>query len=237
MSEWTYYIEGEPVSFGSGERERIWKGMILRRIDGAKAQIGGMVLEFTLSQDRTKIDIDNLCDPVFSAVINNKGWFGKRRPNMEWWRAAKKTGEVQGLKLLISESMAWEFEEHELKYKEKVLSSRYPKDPLRQLPKSLADREFAEWVEQNIESRQSEDENDRFIVRIQFGKNPGRNERNLGDIYSSRVKAIIDGLYPIFGRENDRGQSPKDWKVAVLQVERNIEEVKEDQAQIDVWKI
>jgi hypothetical protein len=35
-------------------------------------------------------DVDNLSQSVFSAVVNsNKGWFGGKRPNIQWWRASK----------------------------------------------------------------------------------------------------------------------------------------------------
>ncbi len=234
MGKRDFYIEGEPVSYSSGQREKVWKDKIEKTLKEPEGDNMGMVLQFTIQEGR-HIDLDNLCDPVFSAVVGRKRWFDGKRPNIDWWRAKKREGNDQGLRIWIKNAGDSVLDKIEKSGEGDVLSGVYPSEPSGNLPESLNDRTYSSWVENSRKAQIAEDISARFIVRLEFGEKAGR-RRNLGDISSSSIKAIIDGMHPIFGREDDKRRGPKDWKVVDLQVERGVRGVEEDHVQIDVWR-
>ena len=57
----------------------------------------GLFADFRIAPATPKspgFDLDNLLDPVFSVVINSRGWFGGHRANLRWVAARKKAAET-----------------------------------------------------------------------------------------------------------------------------------------------
>ncbi len=97
------WIPGLPATFATrGERE--WKETI-KRFGGSVVPDpahDGMVMEFvleTLAPAGQPCDLDNLCEPVFSVLINELGWLTGKRPAMRWWVASMTTGSNAGLRV------------------------------------------------------------------------------------------------------------------------------------------
>jgi hypothetical protein len=80
------WIAGRPAPFATAG-ERPWKDALAAQVPAPSGQSpSGMVIEFTLENGLAwpgHPDIANLCEPVFSAVINRLGWFGGSRPNLD----------------------------------------------------------------------------------------------------------------------------------------------------------
>lgn len=70
---------------------------------------------------------------------------------------------------------------------------------------------------------------DRYMVRLQFGGE----EINIGDIITGKVKEILHGLHPIIGGSPE---TPEDWRIHVLQVEKGVTFVKEGCVFISIWR-
>lgn len=209
----SWWISGVPSSY-STTREKPWKVALASRIPVAAAESGerGLSVDFSVSGPRTGAqagDIDNLCEPVFSVVINGKRWFAGRRPNLRWYRATKTFAASPadaGCRVTI----------------ERAASPGPPPAPPSPvlngvydgaLPRSARDEPFADWVRRCADPAGKADW---YGVRIRFGNSAV----NIGDIASGPVKSIIDCLYPIIGGS---AGSPEDWRVRALQVEKNDE--------------
>lgn len=100
MSLAEFWIPGVPTSY-STLGERPWKETIGQRIPRKSGPVmeTGVALEFYLSGTDTDLwvpDLDNLCEPMFSVLVNRLGWFGGNRQNMRWWRASKRHEEETG---------------------------------------------------------------------------------------------------------------------------------------------
>jgi hypothetical protein len=103
------WISGQPAPFATAG-ERSWK-------DGMAAQVPapfgeycvGIVLNFSLRDDHGwpgHPDIDNLCEPVFSTVINRLRWFGGSRTRLVWYLATKHPGADVGALISLTSDPA-----------------------------------------------------------------------------------------------------------------------------------
>jgi hypothetical protein len=63
--------------------------------------------------------------------------------------------------------------------------------------------------------------------------NLGILKKNLGNISSGPIKIIIDCIYPIIGRIS---QDPDDWKIDLIQVEKDPSNRNPDSVKISFWK-
>ena len=177
----SFYVHGEPSSFSTA-REKPWK-MNLEQQLPSRDQNGfekGLVIDFYLESMTVNgqfFDVDNLCEPVFSVLINNKGWFNGKRPNIQWFRASKIKDKKSGCNFRLTASKE---PERNIVFKNTIFDKIYSGD----LPKSATDDEFISWIKQNsTEVKHSPS----FYLNIEFG---GR-KINLGDIATGRIKSII----------------------------------------------
>ena len=98
---------GVPATFAT-KGEMPWRQTLTKSIEdpGDQAFLG-VRLSFTLPTLEPKghpLDVDNLCEPVLSILINNRGFFKGRRPNLLWWEATKARGENCGVRVILEKS-------------------------------------------------------------------------------------------------------------------------------------
>lgn len=219
------WIPGNPATFATAG-EKPWKEELLRTIPECASSSGeaGVILVFrlaTLSPHGQPLDLDNLCEPVFSVLVNRLGWFGKHRPNIQWWAARKGVGSETGCKLRI------------LREARPRIGAAFPPlfDSIYQgpLPTSAQDPMLSEWVQNEMDPRKGGDSR-QFAARLRFGTT----HINLGEISAGPVKSIIDSLYPIVG---GKAGSPEDWRIQALGVEKGIPNLPEDGVQVTIWEL
>ncbi|VVB90323.1 Uncharacterised protein [uncultured archaeon] len=162
-------------------------------------------------------DIDNLCEPIFSVLINKKGWFGGKRPNLKWFRATKLKDLKQGCCFKIYNSLE---SVSPISCNDVIYSKTYAGN----LPKSATDAEFISWIEENYSELKHISS---FYVKIEFSSST----INLGDIATGRIKSIVDCLYPIIG--GNKG-SPDDWKINILEVAKGVKTIPKNSVKVSI---
>jgi len=190
------FVSGTPAPFANrGERE--WKDRLRDQVPraGGSGNEKGLVLRFGYTGGG---DLDNLCDPVFSVVVNEKGWFGGSRSNMVWWMASKGLGPV-GCNLKVSTDAS-----PEPLSGEEVFSGVY-RSPI---PRRAIDEPMIDWVRSVYDG-----------VSVGAGACVELVFRgwdvNLGDVANGPVKSCIDCLQPVIGGPVG---NPDDWKISKLRV-------------------
>jgi hypothetical protein len=133
----------------------------------------------------THPDLDNLLEPMFSALVGGAGWFRGSRPNIRWFVARKLIGPELGAAVISPRTPA----PHWATIVQGAVIDAVWNGPL---PLSARDPTFASWVAAN---RSAPVPDGPFAVSFEFGSMA----INLGDIATGRVKNLIDGLQPILG--------------------------------------
>lgn len=198
------WIRGNPATFATVAEDR-WKEILRRHIlpplqtqDPGK---GGIILIFHLAsftRNGQAFDIDNLVEPVFSILINEKGYFKGRRTNIRWWYAKKEKDSDEGLEIEISSCPP------EISRGRIIIDEVYTGP----LPESAKSKDLPAWLKsKNIKPIEG-----RFSLYLKFPE-----KINIGDIATGRVKHTIDCLYPIIGGDE---KSPEDWRIEELIVEK-----------------
>lgn len=200
------WIPGTPATFAT-KGEIPWKSLMA---DALPENISGdgIRLEFVLPMGdpwKKIVDVDNLCEPVFSVAINQKGWLGGKRPNMVYWEASKSFGEKPGIEISIVPQ-----EIIQGKNSETIMDAVY-EGPL---PTGGKSPEIPEWL-QTIFHGEKSGTKDHLAASLQFANS----KINIGDIATGPVKSIIDCLYPIIGGKSG---APDDWKIDRLRVEKGV---------------
>ncbi len=220
-----FWVPGIPAPFAT-KREVPWKIELERSIPAPPIEkFNGLKLKFVLpalAPNNQPLDIDNLCEPVFSVLINKLGWFGSRRPNLKWWRASKICGQPSGLQLsLMEQTVAPEMTEE---YGSPFFDITYQGV----LPSKATAPQIPSWLH-SLKKFETPQNNDRFIICLQF-----RGLKvNIGDIATGKVKAIIDCLYPVIGGS---GGKPEDWRADIVQVEKDAANFKNESVRIRIWR-
>jgi hypothetical protein len=175
----------------------------------------------TLAPNNQPLDIDNLCEPVFSVLINKLGWFGGKRPNIKWWRAMKICGQPSGLQLSAETRIPLEMTRL---FENLLFDGVYEGE----LPRRATDNQIPSWIN-SLKEFESPQNSDRFVIHLQFGGL----KLNIGNIATGEVKSIIDCLYPVIGGLKGK---PEDWRVDVLQVEKGATNLN-DSVRISIWNV
>jgi len=219
-----FWVPGIPATFAT-KGEILWKNALKRSIPVYPVEeFNGLKLKFvlpTLAPNNQPLDIDNLCEPVFSVLINKLGWFGSRRPNLKWWHAIKACDQPSGLYLSVEPTMPLEMMgEYGSPFFDETFEGV--------LPSKATDPQIPSWLD-SLKKFESQKNNDRFVIRLQFGGT----KVNIGDIATGKVKTLIDCLYPVIGGSKGK---PEDWRVDVLQVEKGVTNLKNNSVRISIWK-
>jgi hypothetical protein len=191
-------VKGIPAPWAnSGETK--WKEAMRHQVPAAGDTSGlkGLVMEFGY---RGRGDLDNLCEPVFSVVVNEKKWFGGRRSNIEWWLASKDSKRT-GCKIVASSDDSPPVEFGKLMFEGKYKGT---------LPRRAKNEPMLDWMKKNYVERPIEK-----MVGVELGfEGYGV---NLGDISTGPVKSCIDCLQPILGGPEG---NPDDGRISDLLVKR-----------------
>lgn len=171
----------------------------------------GLYADFRIAPPTPKspgYDLDNLLDPVFSVVINSRGWFGGRRPNLRWVAARKSSARETGVyvAVLADPPDLW-VEPHV----EAGLDDVYPDH----LPSSAAVQDYSTWVQSHMVRPLP---GGPVGIAIDFADN----HVNLGDVGTGRAKVLIDGMWPVLGGQHGR---PDDGRVAALIMRKGISDL------------
>ncbi len=215
----SFYVDGEPASFATA-REKPWKLNLEQQLPSGD-QNGfekGLIIDFHLESMTVNghyFDVDNLCEPVFSVLINNKGWFNGKRPNIQWFRASKIKDKKSGCNFRLTASKE---PEKNIDFKHTIFDKIYSGN----LPKSATDDEFISWIKQSSNGVKYSPS---FYLNIEFGGQ----RINLGDIATGRIKSIIDCLYPLIG--GNKG-APEDYKINILDVQKGVTKIPEGSVRI-----
>lgn len=217
----SFFVNGEPSSFSTA-REKPWKIKLEQQIPdyNINGLERGVILGYHLESMTVNgqyFDVDNLCEPVFSILINKKRWFKGKRPNIQWFRASKIKALKSGCDFIISDSIEPPIS---VIYKNQIFNKVYSG----KLPKSATDIEFISWIKENYTPEKN---NGSFYLKIEFSSP----SVNLGDIATGKIKSIIDCLYPIIGGTMG---NPEDWRINVLEVKKGVETIPENSIRVTV---
>ena len=102
----SFNVAGQPATFATAG-EKPWKnllaeGMPAASMGGREVGLSARFVLPTLAPAGNPLDIDNLCEPLFSILVNRAGWFGGVRPNIRWWCASKEEGAEHGCRITVS---------------------------------------------------------------------------------------------------------------------------------------
>jgi hypothetical protein len=190
MRSKTYFISGTPVTFAT-QREAQWKGRIYSQLPASQLENreSGMILEFalpTLAPQGQPLDVDNLCEPVFSVAVNRLRWFGGRRPHMKWWDASKSVGKEPGCRVVFTPDQIPQMPEESPLWDE-VFQGELPRSarsiPVAVWAWTIRSRASVQWIPTSA------------TLFIGFGGSTV----NLGDVATGPVKSFMDCLYPWLG--------------------------------------
>ncbi len=213
-------VDGVPAGYSNPE-ERAWKAILSDCLSAtdSRATPKGLTVDFRLkaSQRREGTDIDNLCEPIFSVLVNQKGWFRARRSNIRWFRVQKWLSQSPGCSLLVLNCDALPLEEKRVVFQDLYTGP---------LPKSARDTAFSYWLSAKIKRF---DQLERCALGFEFADH----RLNIGDIATGRVKSLVDSLYPILG---GLPGDPHDWRVNFLQVEKGVVDLPEQSLRLTVWQ-
>jgi len=220
-----FWVQGNPAPFAT-RGELPWKKTLNKSLPqyslGSREQ--GVIIDFNLANlfpHGQPLDIDNLCEPVFSILINRKGWFGGRRPNLYWWRATKSETTPIGCRIqLFSTSPP------SIQIPQNLVFDGYFPGPL---PRNARNSHMSAWVRDTMDKRQTR-LRALYLVRLRFDNT----RLNIGDISTGVVKSTIDCLYPVLG---GNPRSPEDWRISVLQVEKCNNNNSGEGVNISIWKL
>jgi len=220
----TYWMPGNPATFATAG-EKPWKLILARHIPTSSGStVYGLDMQFFLKSISPRghpVDIDNLCEPVFSVLINQLQWFNGKRNNIQWFCASKTQSPDSGLKLTLFTKPSIEINLGEVK-----LTPVFEQVYTGNMPNSASDTVFARWVDKHTTGHLSLAN---VTVLLRFGDV----RINLGDIATGKLKPILDGLYPLLGGNPG---APEDWKIQTLAVEKGTRNLTPNSVSVTVWE-
>src|SRR5262245_48108007 len=204
-----WLVRGRPVGYSSGAAEQEWKAKVREVVPTAPKMHGGtgLFVDFLISAPTAQapgFDLDNLLDPVLSAVINGQGWFGGHRPNLRWLAAQKKTTAEPAACMAVRNEVPRLWAESDATV---ALDDVYPGAA----PSADDVEEYAAWIERHMLRRLV---SETVGVRLDFADT----RVNLGEV-TGKAKVLVDGLWPILG---GRRSYPDDSRVAALIMRKGI---------------
>ncbi len=176
MSNSQFWVHGVPATFAT-KGEIPWRKALEHAICSIPIPSNenfGLNLKFilpTLTPNNQPLDVDNLCEPVFSVLINKLGWFG---------------GKPSGLQFSVETKIPLEMTRV---FGNLLFDAVFEGE----LPRKATDNNIPSWL--NSLKKFDQQNNDRFVIRLQFGGL----KLNIGNIATGEVKSIIDCLYPVIG--------------------------------------
>ena len=168
-----------------------------------------MWFAFVLPPGR-RADVDNLCDPVWEALIGKKHgsarWFGGQRTNLDWMAATKSHAATTGCMITTAPRIP---DELVARFSELLLQDTYCGPLPKKVTNDPAHRTFSDWA---VARARWIEKHAEVSVWLRFG-----GPQNLGDISTGPVKAMLDGLAGVLGADEWRDV---DDRVVALVTER-----------------
>jgi len=221
--EWSLWVGGAPATFAT-RGEQPWKAQLVAQIprpslDGAEA---GVRLDFVvqyLAPAGHPLDVDNLCEPVFSVLVNKCRWFGGSRSRMRWWRATKREGSPTGCRVAVLTEL-----------RPKLQDGAPLWDAMYDGPPATcgSSPELAEWAQWERKNHGLPALSDPCTLYVGFASD----HPNLGDIATGPVKSCIDCLFPILGGTPSH---PDDHCIFDLIVEKSVPGLAGQQIAFKLW--
>lgn len=206
--DFDHFVAGLPAAF-STKGEKSWKDAVSQALVGSAPPASNAInlsLEFSVAPAPgypLGPDIDNLCEPLLAVVVNQLGWFGRRRPNIMGLIARKRVATPTGCRVRVGgRELSWQCPGEELLKAE----CSFP------LPKSARDPDWANWVDSNMARKARPGA--LLSVELQFS-----DSFNLGDISTGRLKNVIDCLHPVLGGKSG---APADDRIVELVASKGV---------------
>ena len=214
-----YWITGRPATFAT-RSEAPWKEKIISQIGNRKNENNSLELEFNIlneNYEQKGFDIDNLCDPVFTALTSKLGWYNGSQVNIISYRAIKIKGGIEGMVLKDIEKIDFAIEKATVQFDEIFKGS---------FPKNARDPQIPDWLSQfnNLKNIKGE-----CGLALRFGTK----KRSIASISDGIVKHIIDCMYPIFG---GKPGAPDDHLISDLYVQKSVDGLSENEVRITVYQ-
>ena len=209
-----FWISGFPAPYSTRREQVIPRS-------SSSTEEAGVDIEFYLPGTRASSqgpDLDNLCDPVFSILVNRLGWIRFRRPNIQWWRAYKRYEGKLGCSLRLWTGKAPEIGLGGIERSKLVCSK---------VLFLAQNKQMLTWV-QSLRSTQDVGTCDQYYLILRFRDS----SLNLGDIATGSVKYMIDWLAPILGIKSGKIE---DWRATALQVEKGVNGVSKTGVEVSLW--
>lgn len=221
----SFDLAGPPAPFATAG-EIPWKSLLATGTP-APSMGGlevGLIARFvlpTLSPAGNPLDIDNLCEPLFSILVNRIGWFGGARPNVRWWCASKEEGLKHGCRVRVSSDRIPPVDN-----RLPLLAGTYAGP----LPHSAKAPEVADWSRSILVVHRDFPSTTALSCYLGFGFD----RINIGDVATGVVKSFIDCLYPILGGAAGR---PTDHRIDELTVAKAVPGVAADAVVVKLWTL
>jgi hypothetical protein len=216
------WISGRPAPFATAG-ERPWKEAIAAQVPASTGESSaGMVLDFSLREDPDwpgHPDVDNLCEPVFTTVINRLHWFGGSRTNLVWYLATKRPAADLG-------ALVWVTADPAPKVASVVTVPNFTATWPGSSPSSARDAQFLAWVQAQGASVPE----GQLAVALEFGGS----SVNIGDVATGAVKHIIDCLQPVIG---GRLGNPDDHRFVCVLVVKDVSGVPQSGVRITLGQV
>lgn len=99
--------------FSAGAAEAAWKRRVASGGPAGREVSGrhSVLLEFVLAEralGRRSVDLDSLCEPLLSVLVNKRGWFSGERPGVQSMVARKCADPAPGCRVNVSDDLALE---------------------------------------------------------------------------------------------------------------------------------
>lgn len=216
------WIPGIPATFAT-RGELPWRTALAAAIPPGpdQLQVGGLEIEFGLVGARSgahAADLDNLLEPLFSVLVNAKGWFSGRRPNIRWFSAKKFYGRESGCHITLGSAPTGAGPSVG---PPPIFAATYTGP----LPRSARDAMFAAWV---TRQRAPAGGKSWYSVALRFADL----STNLGDISTGKLKSTLDCLWPVLGGSPG---APEDWRVTSLCAEKGAGSVPPASVQVSIF--
>jgi hypothetical protein len=218
------FVEGVPTGY-SNANEQDWKQRLLNGI-GSPSMGGnefGVALHFglpSLSVRGRPFDLDNLCEPVFSVLVNARRWFGGKRTNIRWWRATKCVSTQVGCSIAI--------ETVNNSPPVPTVDPRFEGVYHGYLPTSARDEKLVRWARDESHKAAIVPSETNYILCLEFGDG----SLNLGDIASGPAKHFIDCLFPFYGGEMG---APDDHRISEIVVTKPTPDCRRTAVRVRLW--
>jgi hypothetical protein len=221
----SFDVAGLPATFATAG-EKAWKNLIAVRIPapsmgGREVGLSARFVVPTLAPAGHPLDIDNLCEPLFSVLVNRAGWFGGARPNIRWWSASKEEGAEYGCRIAVSSNLTPPLDKR-LPLIEGTYAGPWPR--------SAKAPEVAEWSRTILLADDHFAPSAALSCYLGFGSD----RINIGNVATGVVKSFIDCLYPILG---GGAGSPSDHRIDELTVAKAVQGVAVDALLLKFWAL